>query len=70
MVPLTFPGGKPVIAVPGQMPRSPVTTVEPVFVTAEPPRTAKFAAVPSAWANAEEGLQRSAANPSVARRLQ
>ena len=36
------------IADPGLIPRSPVTTVEPVLVTAEAPRTAKFFAVPSA----------------------
>ena len=41
------PGGKPDIDVPGLTPRSPVTTVGPVLVTALPPRTAKVAAVPS-----------------------
>ena len=55
----------------GQTPRSPAITVAPVFVTAEPPRTAKLDAVPSVvWANAGEGIQRSAANPAVARRDQ
>ena len=36
----------PVIAVPGETPRSPVIVVAPVFVTVEPPRTAKDSAVP------------------------
>jgi hypothetical protein len=46
-------------------------TVEPVFVTAEPPRMAKPDAVPrDVWANAGEALQRSTANPTVARRDQ
>jgi hypothetical protein len=71
---MTIPGGKPVIALTallGQTPRSPVTTVEPVFVTAEPPRTAKLVAVPNVvWANAGEEIQRSAASPSVARRVE
>ncbi len=46
VTPLTVPGGNPVIAVPGLAPRSPVRTVAPVLVTAEPPRTAKVAADP------------------------
>jgi hypothetical protein len=53
MVPMTVPGGKPVIALPGHTPRSPVTTVKPVFVTVEPPRTAKLVAVPRVGAEAE-----------------
>lgn len=51
-----MPGGKPVTAVPGATPKSPVTTVGPVFVTVEAPRTAKLCAVPSVgavpWADA------------------
>src|ERR1700733_13677839 len=47
MVPLTCPGGNPVIAVPGLSPRSPLSTVGPVFVTVDAPRTANWAAVPS-----------------------
>ncbi len=35
------------MAVPGLTPRSPLTVEDPVLVTAEPPRTAKLAAVPS-----------------------
>jgi hypothetical protein len=44
-----------VIARPGQTPRSPLTMVEPVLVTVEPPRTAKLAAVPSPGAIAASG---------------
>jgi len=49
IVPLTIPGGKPVIELPpyGQMPRSPLRMVIPVFDTAEAPRTAKGPALPS-----------------------
>jgi hypothetical protein len=36
----TTPGGNPVIAVPGATPRFPTTTVDPVLVTVDPPRTA------------------------------
>ena len=32
VIPVHFPGGKPVIAVPGQVPQSPVMTVGPVLV--------------------------------------
>jgi hypothetical protein len=48
--PLTTPGGKPVMAVPGLTPRSPVRTVLPVLVTVLLPRTAKVVAVPSGGA--------------------
>ena len=44
--PLTVPGGNPVTEEPGETPRLPVTTVPPVFVTAEPARTANGAAAP------------------------
>jgi hypothetical protein len=37
----------PVIAVPGLTPRSPTMEVDPVLVTVDAPRTAKFAAGPS-----------------------
>jgi hypothetical protein len=50
MVPSTRPGGNPVTAEPGETPRSPVTTEEPVFVTVEPPSTAKLFVVPSGGA--------------------
>jgi hypothetical protein len=50
VVPLTVPGGKPEIAVPGLTPRSPVSTEEPVFVTLWPARTAKLPAVPRSTA--------------------
>lgn len=53
-VPTTTPGPAgelqgefiPVTEVPGCKPRLPVTTVDPVFVTVEPPRTAKELAFP------------------------
>src|SRR3569623_217221 len=54
-VPTSVPGGKPVTAVLGLTPRSPVTEVGPVFVTVEPASTAKFPAVPiatAAWLHA------------------
>jgi hypothetical protein len=38
-VPLTCPGGNPVIAVPGLSPRSPLIVVGPVFVTVDAART-------------------------------
>ena len=46
VVPLTTPGGKPVTEVPGLRPRSPLITLGPVFVTVEPPKTAKLLDVP------------------------
>src|SRR4029079_715059 len=46
IVPVTTPGGKPVTAVPGLRPRSPVTIVGPVLVTVEAPTTAKLDAPP------------------------
>src|SRR5271156_5719206 len=46
MVPVTFPGGKPVTAEPGLTPRLPLTTVAPVFVTVVPASTRKLAALP------------------------
>jgi hypothetical protein len=46
VVPTTFPGGNPVIAVPRETPRSPLMTVRPVFVTVVATRTPKVAAVP------------------------
>jgi hypothetical protein len=42
--PMTMPGRKPVIAVPGETPRLPVRTVLPVLWTLELPKTAKDAA--------------------------
>src|SRR5215210_7667959 len=44
--PDTTPGGKPVTALPGLTPRSPLTLDAPVLVTVAPARTAKLAAVP------------------------
>src|SRR4051794_35221264 len=65
-----MPGGNPVTAEPGETPRLPVTLVGPVFVTVEPPRMAKFCAVPRGiWAKADEGVKRNAAIPRIARRL-
>ncbi len=46
VLPEIEPGGKPVREVPGESPRSPVTTVEPVLVIVEPARTAYEAAEP------------------------
>ena len=62
------PGGKPVIDVPAQTPTSPVTTVAPVLVTVEAPRTPKVAAVPNDMfcARAGEATQASTANPRLA----
>ena len=45
-VPITIPGGKPVIAVPGLTPRFPTIKVAPVLVNVEEPKTAKLLAVP------------------------
>ncbi len=59
-----IPGGKPVIEEPGQTPRSPLTTDEPVLVTVEPPRTAKLAAVPSPGAMASGYADTSKATPA------
>jgi hypothetical protein len=49
--PVTVPGGKPVTAVPGLTPKSPVMIVGPVLVTVEAPRTAKPCAEPSGGAD-------------------
>src|SRR4051812_15240318 len=46
--PVTIPGGKPVIAVPGLTPTSPVTSVWPVLVTVDAPSTANVRDEPSA----------------------
>src|ERR1700729_2902831 len=65
VAPFTRPGGKPLIAVPGLTPRSPVTVVGPVLVTDWPPRTAKLSTVPSgtadAMAEAGDGVSATAA---------
>jgi len=53
--PTTVPGGKPVTALPGLTPRSPVTMVGPVLVTIEPPKTAKLVATPRGGAVASRG---------------
>src|SRR3989304_338771 len=48
IIPFTIPGGNPVTAAAGWIPRSPVMVVAPVLVTAGvPAKTAKGAAVPS-----------------------
>jgi len=47
MVPVTVPGGKPVMEVPDQSPRFPLMELAPVLVTEVPPRTANKLAVPS-----------------------
>src|SRR5579859_1670349 len=63
IVPCTIPGpppvqgaGSPVHDVPGLTPRSPVTTVGPVLVTAVPASTAKGSAVPRDTGLGEEKL--------------
>src|ERR1700680_2973712 len=70
--PVTVPGGKPVTAVPGLTPRSPVTAVRPVLVTVVPARTAKLAAVPrgGACADACEGANRNMTTPALSRRFE
>src|SRR5436190_22914483 len=50
-----MPGGNPVIAVPGLTPTSPVTSVGPVLVTVDDPRTAKVCAEPS-WGCAKAAV--------------
>ncbi len=47
VVPLTSPGGKPVIEDPGDTPRSPARVVAPVLVTVVPASTEYVPAVPS-----------------------
>lgn len=46
VVPVHFPGGKPVMAVPGQVPQSPVMTVSPVLVRVEAAIAPKVLASP------------------------
>src|SRR5579872_36324 len=46
MVPVTIPGGNPVMDTPGLRPRFPDMIVLPVFVTVEAPRTTKPFDVP------------------------
>lgn len=46
VVPVTLPGGKPVIAVPGLIPIFPTMVVLPVLVIVEAPKTAKLVAAP------------------------
>src|SRR5688572_12941294 len=62
-----MPGGKPVIELPGETPTSPVTTVAPVLVTAEPPRTPKFWAVLSETCASTGEAWKSRAIPITAR---
>jgi hypothetical protein len=61
-----------VTALPGLTPKSPLMTVGPVLVTAEPPRTAKAAAVPSEGAVAadrvcDEAVERTSASAATAK---
>jgi hypothetical protein len=63
---------KPVIAVPGLTPTSPVTALPPVQVTVVAPRIPKLSADPSVdadWADARDGPRRNAANPMLANRI-
>src|SRR4051812_20494511 len=55
LVPTTLPGGKPATEVPGQSPRSPVTTVAPLLVTVEAASTPKLAAEPRLTGNSAAG---------------
>src|SRR6185503_3850519 len=48
-VPFKMPGGKPVTAVPGLTPRSPVTLVAPVLVTVEPARISNVPSELTGW---------------------
>ena len=48
---ITLPGGKPDTAVPGETPRSPLTTLLPVLVTVDPASTANVLAMPSKHAS-------------------
>ena len=59
------------IDVPAQTPTSPVTTVRPVLVTVEEPRTPKVAAVPKFMfcANDGETAHTSKAKPRLASKL-
>ena len=43
---MIVPGGKPVTAVPGLRPKSPLITLGPVLVIVEPAKIAKLSAVP------------------------
>src|SRR6202453_4683896 len=60
--PWITPGGKPVIALPGEIPTSPTILVGPVFVTVEPARIAKRAALRRST-NAVAGTIGDAARP-------
>lgn len=68
--PLTRPGGKPLMAVPGLTPISPVMTDGPVLVIDSPARTAKASAVPRgtgvAMASAWVGVTATIAAATVA----
>jgi hypothetical protein len=63
------PGGNPVTDVPGETPTSPVMALTPVFVTVEPPRTAKVLELPrDIWPDAGEDARTRAAIPMTARK--
>ena len=65
-VPITIPGGKPVIEEPGYKPKSPVITDGPVLVTVEEPRTAKLCDVPSVGATCADRVWHKAVKSSSA----
>ena len=46
VAPVLDPGGNPVMELPGETPKSPVSTDGPVFVTVDAPSTAKLPACP------------------------
>src|ERR1035438_767489 len=66
---VTIPGGKPVTARPGATPRFPFTTVTPVLVTVEAPRTVKLLAVPKMSSARALKVQNGATNKPKAKIL-
>ena len=68
IVPMRFPGGKPMTEDAGDTPKSPVTTVGPVLLTSGvAPSTAKLVAVPSEGAVAANvvGAERKVSNAAL-----
>jgi hypothetical protein len=67
IVPLTTPGGNPVMERVGHVPRSPFMTVGPVLVTPAPASTAKLPAVPNPTGASAAPATLAAMNPLPAR---
>jgi hypothetical protein len=68
-----LPGGKPVTALPGLTPKSPLEMLGPVLVTVEPPNTAKLCADPSdgaVWATAADGHRHRPAMATIVTKLE